>query len=278
MTQALPNSHAVGSKLATPPSPSQGEVVCVLPSRLAILGEALEPVAKELRHAMTRRTTPSSRDLVVPDDLARHMGIIHQALMHLQPKVDALMSNVVNDENAGMAQAYREAGRLAQVLSEFVDGYHDAKAASTSPDTKVGKDLLLGVYRHHIREIGEWLEEFVQVLADPLSAMQRRGIPIAANVELSVALNMSSPPEMAKLDVKESSQNRRQTLGNKLPAIPQFLLFAESSRLRRFPHFQLAVQYDYPNLNEQMSSLICPTHLLWCTNDASRSINRANVA
>ncbi|MBK7053101.1 MAG: hypothetical protein IPH54_21885 [Rhodoferax sp.] len=84
---------------------------------------------------------------------------------------------------------------------------------------------------------------------------------MAANVELSVALNMSSPPEMAKLDVKESSQNRRQTLGNKLPAIPQFLLFAESSRLRRFPHFQLAVQYGYPNLNEQMSSLICPTHL-----------------
>lgn len=29
------------------------------------------------------------------------------------------------------------------------------------------------------------------------------------------------------------------------------MLCAESSRFRRFPHFQLAVQYRYPNLNEQ---------------------------
>jgi hypothetical protein len=53
------------------------------------------------------------------------------------------------------------------------------------------------------------------------------------------------------------------------------LLCAESSRFRHFPHFQLAVQYGYPNLNEQVRSLIGPTHLpLFCAPQAYHFIDR----
>ncbi len=37
MTQALPNSHAVGSKLATPPSPSVRESKCVTSVTVKVL-------------------------------------------------------------------------------------------------------------------------------------------------------------------------------------------------------------------------------------------------
>ena len=190
---------SIGSQVLPPTSPSQEVFVCKLPSRLSTLGLALEPVAKELRHAMTRQIESSSREFVMPDDLARHMGTIQQALTHLQSRVDALMSNVVNNEGAGMAQVYREAGRVEQVLSEFVDGYEDVKASRTTADTRVGRDLLLGVYRHHVREVCEWLEDLVAVIADPLSAIETQGIPMAENVELSVVLTMTSLPEMAML-------------------------------------------------------------------------------
>ena len=193
-------SHSIKSKLPPATSPNQEDFVCKVPSRLTILGQAIEPVAKKLREAITHRIKSSNCVFVIPDDLARHMGIIQQALTRLQPRVDALMSNVVNDENAGIAEVYREAGRVEQVLSEFVDGYQDAKASCTTVETRVGRDLLLGVYRHHIREVCEWLEELVEVIADPLAAIEKQAVPMSENVELSVALRMTSPPEMAKLD------------------------------------------------------------------------------
>jgi len=128
------------------------------------------------------------------------MGVIQQALTHLSPRIDGLMTDVVHKVGAGAVEAGRAAGRLEQVLSEFIDGYLDAKASHAGPEASDARSLILGVYRHHIREICEWLEELVEAIANPASAIQKRGIAAAANVELTVALNMTSPPEMAKLD------------------------------------------------------------------------------
>src|ERR1035437_7235037 len=50
-------------------------------------------------------------------------------------------------------------------------------------------------------------------------------------------------------------------LGNTLVVIVTFALCGESPWFRYFPHFQLSVQHGYPNLNEQVRSLIGPAHL-----------------
>lgn len=181
-------------------SPNSKDVVSDLPSRVTFLGEALEPVAKDLRQAMARKVRSSGHEFVTIDDVSRHMGVISQALTHLSPKFEDLMVNVMRNESAGMAEACRAAGRLEQVLSEFVDGYHEVKASHAGAETTEARNLLLGMYRHHIREICEWLEELVQAIANPVSAMKKRGIPLTANVELSVILTMTSPPEMDKLN------------------------------------------------------------------------------
>lgn len=149
---------------------------------------------------MTRKVKSSGHEFVTIDDLLHHMDVIQQALTHLSPRLDGLMANVMRNEKAGMAEAQRETGRLEQVLSEFVDGYHEAKASHADPETSEARTLLLGVYRHHIREICDWLDEFVHVVTNPVSAIEERGIPLAANVVCTVALNMTSPPQMAKLN------------------------------------------------------------------------------
>lgn len=179
---------------------SPEEVVCVLPSQVIFLGKALAPVARDARQAMTRRVRSSGHEFVTLGDLSHHMGVIQQALTHLSPRIDGLMTDVVHKVGAGAVEAGRAAGRLEQVLSEFIDGYLDAKASHAGPEASDARTLILGVYRHHIREICEWLEELVEAIANPASAIQKRGIAAAANVELTVALNMTSPPEMAKLD------------------------------------------------------------------------------
>lgn len=176
------------------------DVVSALPSRVTFLGEALAPVAKNLRRAITRRVKSSGHEFVTIDDLLRHTGIIEMALNHLSPRFEDLMGNVMRNESAGLAEAGRAAGRLEQVLSEFVDGCHEVQASHAGAETSEARALLLGVYRHHIREICDWIEELVQVIADPVAASEKREIPLTGNIELSVVLNMTSPPEMAKLN------------------------------------------------------------------------------
>ena len=127
------------------------------------------------------------------------MGVVQQALTHLSPRLDGLMIDVIQNEQAGAVEAGRAAGRLEQVLSEFVDGFLDAKASNAGPDSCEARKLILGVYRHHISEICDWLDELVQVIANPRAAMKTLGIPFAENVELPIVLTMTSPPEMAKL-------------------------------------------------------------------------------
>lgn len=66
---------------------------------------------------------------------------------------------------------------------------------------------------------------------------------------------------------EESKQET--ALGSTLPAISPFLICAKSPRLRHFPHSQLTVQKGNPNLNEQVRTLIGPTHLpLFCAPQA----------
>lgn len=180
--------------------PKTNDVIADLPSRVKFLAEALEPVAKNLRKTIACKVKTSGHEFVTVDDVSRHMGVISQALTHLQPRLSELIGSANEDERASMAEAYRAAGRLEQVLSEFVDGYRDVKASHTSTETRRARSLLLGVYRHHIREICEWLEELVQVIANPAAASEKRGIALTNNVSLTVVLNLTTPSEMTELN------------------------------------------------------------------------------
>ena len=187
--------------------PSPKNMVCVIPQQVIFLGEALAPVAKNARLALARQVLPSGQEFATLQDVPRHMGVIQQALSHLTHRLDSLMTDVIHLEDAGAIEAGRAAGRLEQVLSEFVDGHHDAMASHADVDAEASEArvLILGVYRHHIKEICEWLEELVRVITDPASAIQKRGMAAAANIELTVALNLTSPPEMARLEALATS-------------------------------------------------------------------------
>ena len=175
-------------------------VVCEPPARITWLGEAFVPVAQNMRLVLSQRAASPGSLFVVFDDLLKHMDVITRALAHLSPQIDYLMGHVVQREGAGKSEVFRAVGRLEQVISEFADGYLEAKATQPTAETGYARNLLLGVYRHHIREICEWLEELAEVIANPVRAMEKRGIAPSGNVVLTVALTMTSPPEMAKLD------------------------------------------------------------------------------
>lgn len=179
--------------------PTSSELTCVLPPQILALGEALAPVAKAARHELSRRVRPSGQAFNTLDDLVHHMGVVEHALTELSPRLDGLMTDVVRNDGAGVLGAGRSAGRLEQVLSELVEGYLEAKASHAGPEDAEARVLMMGVYRHHIINICDWLEHLISAITNPAREMQLRGIEPSDYVELTIPLNMTTPPEMDKL-------------------------------------------------------------------------------
>lgn len=184
----------------TKSSSKQSNVVCLVPTQVTLLGEALNPVAAQLHGALIQQETSTGPEFDTLTDLSLHMGIIEQALVHLEPRFDDLMNTVVQNDKASSLDAGRAAGRLEQVLSEFVIGYQKALASTPGQDSLEARDLLLGVYRHHISELSQWLDKLVSTIAEPLATLKEQHIRLAANVVLPVTLNLTSPPQMTKLN------------------------------------------------------------------------------
>lgn len=182
------------------PAPDPDETAYVLPPQALLLGQALAPLAQGIRQALTRTVEPSGHQFELLDDLCHHTDVIHRALSRLSDLPDRLMKDVLHKEDASPLDVGRVAGRLEQVLLDLIDGYREAQSSHADPDSREARQLILGVYRHHITALCEWLEEMVAVVADPASAVQKRGPPAGSEVELTVTLEMSSPPEMAQLN------------------------------------------------------------------------------
>jgi len=174
-------------------------LACSLPSQVVFLGEALSSVALGVRQALSRSLPPSGQELFVLQDAPRHMEVIQQALTNLSARLNGLMVDVIQNERAEAVDAGRAAGRFEQVLYDLVEGFLDVNASHAGSDCGQARTLILGVYRHYINEICDWVDELVQAIANPLVAMEKLGIPIAENVGLPIVLKMTSPPEMAKL-------------------------------------------------------------------------------
>lgn len=183
----------------SPVVPSSDEPTYALPPQLPLLAQALAPVAKMARQALRRSVQPSGQAFVMLDDLSRHMGGIERALQRVTPRLEGLMADVIRKPDACAIEVGRSAGRLEQVLSEFVDGYLDAQASHPDPDSAQARVLTIGVYRHHILSICRWLDDIVLSITDPAQAIQKRGIEPAAHVVLHVPIDLTSPPEMEQL-------------------------------------------------------------------------------
>lgn len=194
----------------SPAVPPLVELTYVLPTQLPLLAQALAPVAKAARRALKRKVQASGQDFVLLDDLSRHMGCIERALHRLIPRLEDLLPAAIREPSAGPLEVGRCAGRLEQVLSELVDGYLDTKASHAGTDSAEARVLLLGVYRHHILNICSWLDEIVFSITNPALAIQKRGIEPSEYVELNVEINMTSPPQMAKLDALVKRLQHRQ--------------------------------------------------------------------
>lgn len=181
------------------PSASEDDTRYMLSPRFAIVGDALAPLVNNLRTAMAQDPGLSRHEFVIPESFSRHLSVIQRVLERLPSRVEGLICVNGNGDEPDIAHVYRAAGRLEEVLSEWVDGYQDVKASQAQPEMGEVRDLLVGVYRHHLLEVCNWLADLVKVIADPAAAMKKSDLQMGAGATLTVLLSVTVPPEMDKL-------------------------------------------------------------------------------
>jgi hypothetical protein len=175
------------------------EITCLLPERIVVLGQALTPVVATLRRNISRRVRLSGKQFAALDGLSHHSSIIFQGLSHFSDRFQDLLKLVIRNEMATVLEIGLVVGRLEQVLADFAQGLRESLGTVPEPGAEEPRTLIIGVYRHHLTEICDWLDELAKSIADPLSALERKNLPVIDNVALTINLNLTTPPQMARL-------------------------------------------------------------------------------
>ncbi len=210
--------HVVVKAAIAQPS-VEDEILYVLPPRFVIVAEALAPLVNNLRTAISEDAGPSRHEFVIPESLSRHLGVIQRVLERLPLRVEELVNGgSANTDDSDLQQVYRAAGKLEEVLSEWVDGFHEVRASYAEPEFGEVRDLLVGVYRHHLLEVCNWLADLIKVIANPAAAIERAGLPTGEGATLNLSLTISVPPQMG--DLLSIAKRMQTTTGSEFESNP----------------------------------------------------------
>jgi len=171
--------------------------------RYRLAADALRPVAARLRADMHAKSSGPADSFEVPLQLSRHMDLVVDALRRLEDCIEQLSIGVLSNDTANATDAGRAAGRLEEALQTFVRGYRIVRASRPSADleelSKEGRRLMMGVYRHFLKEVLEWVDRLVDALDDPIKVAQRAHQALDSDITLTIRLTLTTPPQFRRL-------------------------------------------------------------------------------
>lgn len=171
----------------------------VLPKRISLLGEAMNPVLVKLRSGIAQQLSVTAPVGAMIDVISVSLNSLQGMVHRLNGQVNALMSDVVSKEDASDADVYRAVGRFEAFLDDLLSEYQGLKRLNAYGADIEGRDLLVGAYRHTLVEIRDWLQDLVDTLANPQAALRRKGLPTTGPVEIPLTLHLTGAPELAAL-------------------------------------------------------------------------------
>ena len=186
-----------------------------LSPRVIALGEALRPISLKLH---TQMGTPTRRTLAVYDlvgSIWSHLDGLGSTVGELETKVRAL-GRLVSGEGSD-ADIYRTAGGLEVYIDNLLESCAEIRQWRLGASDAPARDLLAGIYLHVLAEIRDWIDEMLEVIADPVAALERRGLPTSGHVELQLDLILTEAPQLAEL---RRWAERNITVDHVLPSAP----------------------------------------------------------
>jgi hypothetical protein len=178
----------------------------VVPHRLQVLGQALQPVWRNLKDKLERSPVTSVPVHGIVDVISEHLGYLQGAVRSLASRIDDLMADVVSNEGVSDAEIFRAVGRFEAPLDDLAHHYQGVKALAAYGVDSEARDYLVAVHRHTLVQVRDWLKDLTDALEDPVSAARARGIPISGQVELPFTLTLTNAPELESLNAWISRQ------------------------------------------------------------------------
>lgn len=173
--------------------------VLPLPPRLVWLGEALTPVLRKLEAALAEPRLPTAPVPSMRNAVTEGRDALEATNTRLKAAANGLMSGVVAREESSEQEVYRAAWRLEVVLDVLIERYSKICRYSGKGRDEEACLLLMGLFRHSMREIRDWLQALVDTLTNPRAALLRKGLPTTGRVRITLPLTLSTAPEAEQL-------------------------------------------------------------------------------
>jgi hypothetical protein len=170
-----------------------------VPHRVKVMGSALQPTLERLDRTMRQPISPHRAVDNILDLVQHHLRAIGEHVDRLSQGVDSLMTKVINCESASDTNVYRAVGRFEAHLDAMLTGLQRVRSLNPCGADLRARDLLDGAYCHLLTEVRNWLINLVSTIANPLTALRRRGLPTTGPIELEVTLKVTPPPQLAAL-------------------------------------------------------------------------------
>ena len=170
-----------------------------LPSRLIVLREAMGRTADMLRQ---RRSATVAKTRVLTDigSLAgHHLNRMAVDVERLGDEVNHNLSPAVNDPDSTRTEIERAVVRLQVRIEQLLDNYDELRRLNADADDIRGWRLLTEIYRDMLGQIQRWLDDIVAGLDDAQAALSSRMDGGGQDLQVTVPLNMTAPPEVEEL-------------------------------------------------------------------------------
>lgn len=187
----------------------------LLPPRVVRMGEALRPLLSKVAE---RTAAPAGAGVAEPatmEFLSHRLQDLEMAATRLKAVVEAMMADVVENEDAADSDVYRAVARLESRVDDLVDDRARLRRRAAGEFAE-GACLLAGVYDGLLGRIETWLEDLVESIADPLAAIERKGLPTSGYVELPLTLNIGAPERVAEFRHWLDRESLRRETGTSL--------------------------------------------------------------
>jgi len=167
--------------------------------RLHDLAEALQTTARRIAQQLDSPHAPACAVDDMLDLVLRHLEALPACLRQVADSVEALMPEVIDNDEATTGDVYRAAGRFEFPVDELLTAYRELRTLDVTGYEGEMRDRLAAVIRHFLLEIEAWIDELVSAVTDPERLLGARGLPMRGNVTFAVHLELTAAPRLREL-------------------------------------------------------------------------------
>ena len=181
----------------SPPAPSP------FPPHVVSLAEALRPIHTKLQ---TERKAPFPATGSVSDlgahvrELEKHLEIMRDFALRMEDKIHDLKREVLSNPDISKRAVHRSVAGFEEVIDNLLNECSRTHHIPTYRMDGTGRDLTIKIYHCLLSEINDWLEDFVETVADPVAAYEKRGLSMSDDVMFTFVFEPSEPPQVKELE------------------------------------------------------------------------------